>query len=163
MKVTKKPIEVSAWKVPNMDRKRTPSEEVAKVLQRLARQIDEETGEGIILSTNEEHVQERDFAVFDKYHGWVPVSWNQWIIRGVNGEFYPCDHETFVAGYDVPTPQCVWVDVDTFQQCKASSVTVLTFEGDAEGQQVGTIHVCAEHQDDFIDGDEPPVSIQTLF
>jgi len=41
-------------------------------------------------------------AVFDYLHStWVGVKQGQWIIKGMKGEFYPCDHEVFVAKYEV--------------------------------------------------------------
>jgi hypothetical protein len=40
-------------------------------------------------------------AVYDYLHEtWVGVKKDQWIIRGIVGELYPCDHSTFVATYD---------------------------------------------------------------
>ena len=39
--------------------------------------------------------------VFDRLHStWVGVKSDQWIIRGVQGEFYPCAPDVFVATYD---------------------------------------------------------------
>jgi hypothetical protein len=41
-------------------------------------------------------------AVFDKLHStWVLVKDGQWIIRGVKGEFYPCDPEVFAETYEL--------------------------------------------------------------
>lgn len=38
--------------------------------------------------------------VWDELHStWVGVKDGQWIIRGVQGEFYPCDHEVFMDTY----------------------------------------------------------------
>lgn len=42
----------------------------------------------------------RDAVVFDRFHGWVPLSVGDWIIRGVKGEFYPCQPEVFAVSYD---------------------------------------------------------------
>jgi len=40
-------------------------------------------------------------AVFDKLHGtWVHVYDGQWIIRGIQGEFYPCADDVFTATYE---------------------------------------------------------------
>lgn len=40
-------------------------------------------------------------AVYDKLHNtWVGVKDGQWIILGMKGEFYPCDHDVFEAKYD---------------------------------------------------------------
>lgn len=39
--------------------------------------------------------------VFDKLHSaWIGVATGQWIVRGVKGEFYPCDDETFHWKYE---------------------------------------------------------------
>lgn len=38
---------------------------------------------------------------WDKLHStWFGVKADQWTIRGVQGEFYPCDAEVFAATYD---------------------------------------------------------------
>jgi hypothetical protein len=38
--------------------------------------------------------------VWDKLHDtWVGVKRGQWIIRGLKGEFYPCDDEVFRSSY----------------------------------------------------------------
>jgi hypothetical protein len=40
-------------------------------------------------------------AVYDKLHStWVGVKRNQWIIKGMKGEFYPCDDEVFTTKYE---------------------------------------------------------------
>lgn len=40
-------------------------------------------------------------VVFDVLHStWVGVKTGDWIIRGVQGEFYPCDATVFLATYD---------------------------------------------------------------
>lgn len=40
--------------------------------------------------------------VYDELHStWVGVKDGQWVIRGVKGEFYPCDAEVFDATYDL--------------------------------------------------------------
>ena len=39
--------------------------------------------------------------VWDKLHStWVGVKIGQWIIKGVQGEFYPCDTAVFESTYD---------------------------------------------------------------
>lgn len=43
-------------------------------------------------------------VVFDRFHGWVPVRLGDWIIRGVRGEFYPCDPEAFDGSYEFVDP-----------------------------------------------------------
>lgn len=44
--------------------------------------------------------------VWDKLHStWVGVKADQWIIRGVQGEFYPCDPDVFEVTYDPVEPK----------------------------------------------------------
>lgn len=39
--------------------------------------------------------------VWDKLHStWVGVKDGQWIIRGIQGEFYPCDAQVFEDSYE---------------------------------------------------------------
>jgi hypothetical protein len=39
--------------------------------------------------------------VFDTlHHSWIGVKTGQWIVRGVKGEVYPCDDETFHWKYE---------------------------------------------------------------
>lgn len=39
--------------------------------------------------------------VYDKFHStWVGVKVGQWIIRGVQGEYYPIDPDVLAATYD---------------------------------------------------------------
>lgn len=46
--------------------------------------------------------------VFDKLHStWVGVKDGQWIIRGIQGEFYPCDAAVFAATYEPATEENV--------------------------------------------------------
>lgn len=47
-----------------------------------------------------------DFDIFaevwDRLHStWVGVKISQWIIKGVQGEFYPCDKDVFESTYEV--------------------------------------------------------------
>lgn len=43
----------------------------------------------------------RDAEVYDYLHDtWVGVTKGQWIIRGMKGEFYPCDDEVFTSKYE---------------------------------------------------------------
>lgn len=41
-----------------------------------------------------------DAVVYDRFHGWVPLFVGDWIIRGLKGEFYPCQPEVFAASYE---------------------------------------------------------------
>lgn len=51
----------------------------------------------------EDRLEDPDIVaqVYDKLHAtWVGVKVGQWIIKGVQGEFYPCDSEVFDATYE---------------------------------------------------------------
>lgn len=52
--------------------------------------------------------------VFDKLHStWILVLPGQWIVKGVKGEFYPCDDETFHWKYeDADSPESLRCDFD---------------------------------------------------
>ncbi|MGX1840588.1 hypothetical protein [Streptomyces diastaticus] len=44
---------------------------------------------------------EREFRVYDRLHDtWVSFEYGDWIIRGLQGEFYPCRPDVFAATYD---------------------------------------------------------------
>ena len=43
-----------------------------------------------------------DFKVYDRLHDtWVSFQYGDWIIKGVQGEFYPCRDDVFQQTYDV--------------------------------------------------------------
>lgn len=47
----------------------------------------------------------RRAQVYDKLHTtWINVETGQWIVRGVKGEYYPCDDETFHWKYEEVVP-----------------------------------------------------------
>jgi hypothetical protein len=55
------------------------------------------------------NVDDNVAEVFDKLHDtWVGVKNGQWIIRGLKGEYYPCDDSVFRESYtqvdEPPTP-----------------------------------------------------------
>lgn len=35
------------------------------------------------------------------HKSWLPIRTNDWVVRGVQGEFYPCDPEVFELTYEV--------------------------------------------------------------
>jgi hypothetical protein len=62
-------------------------------------------------------------AVFDKLHStWVGVKEGQWIIRGMKGEYYPCDPEVFAEKYEsmdeIPRPDIKRSGVITSKQIR---------------------------------------------
>lgn len=45
---------------------------------------------------------DEEFYVYDRLHDtWVKFAWNDWIIKGVKGEFYPCAELVFATTYKV--------------------------------------------------------------
>ena len=79
-KFRKKPVVIEAMQWPGD----TPETRVA-VREFVDANIDE-SGGGLKIETLE---------------GWMTVSPGDWIIRGVQGEFYPCKPDIFAATYDV--------------------------------------------------------------
>lgn len=59
------------------------------------------TGECGFLLTEEISGGERSSGavVYDRFHDWIPLAAGDWIIRGLKGEFYPCQPEVFAASY----------------------------------------------------------------
>lgn len=88
MKITKKPITVEAWRLTGEEKEDQP------VLIELITA-------GANLTDDARFTQGKDLAVEDKLHGWVPFSFGDWIIKGVEGEFYPCDHEVLMKTYNI--------------------------------------------------------------
>lgn len=44
------------------------------------------------------------FKVYDRLHDqWIPFGWGDWIIKGVQGEFYPCKSDVFAVTYEEVT------------------------------------------------------------
>lgn len=79
-KYRKKPVVIDAWRVPA--RGEAPSEELVYLVQ------ENDwfgNGEGILIQTLEGDMLARP---------------NDWIIRGVNGEFYPCKPDIFEKTYE---------------------------------------------------------------
>ena len=45
---------------------------------------------------------EDEFFVYDRLHNtWVEFDYGDWIIRGLQGEYYPCKPDIFEATYEV--------------------------------------------------------------
>lgn len=50
--------------------------------------------------------------VYDFLHEtWVTVFRNQWVIKGTQGEFYPCDPDVFTAKYEPLGPVVEWTQM----------------------------------------------------
>lgn len=44
---------------------------------------------------------DREFVVYDRLHDtWVKFEYGDWILKGVQGEFYPCRDDVFGATYE---------------------------------------------------------------
>lgn len=55
-----------------------------------------------------------EFFVFDRLHNtWVKFQYGDWIICGLQGEFYPCNPEVFENSYDEVNPDLVCDAPDT--------------------------------------------------
>lgn len=55
----------------------------------------------LVAVENREDNPEHDAEVFDKLHStWVSLKPTDWVICGVQGEFYPCTNEVFEATYE---------------------------------------------------------------
>lgn len=62
-----------------------------------------------------------DAAVYDVLHStWVRVSRGQWVIRGVQGEFYPCADDVFRATYESIGPKPVYLVCENGHQSAVS-------------------------------------------
>ncbi|MFF3998536.1 hypothetical protein ACFYX8_35170 [Streptomyces cyaneofuscatus] len=47
---------------------------------------------------------DREFTVYDRLHDtWVKFEYGDWIIKGLQGEFYPCRDDIFAATYEAVT------------------------------------------------------------
>ncbi len=56
---------------------------------------------GLVAPTDRTEDPDITAEVFDKLHStWVGVKDGQWIIKGVQAEFYPCDASVFAATYE---------------------------------------------------------------
>ena len=65
--------------------------------------------------------------VWDKLHStWVGVKAGQWIIEGVQGEFYPCDDAVFRVTY---VPALTSVEEPSFERELASLINKYSLEG----------------------------------
>ncbi|MFJ4925287.1 hypothetical protein [Streptomyces sp. NPDC088736] len=57
---------------------------------------------------------DRDFHVFDRLHDtWVKFEYSDWIIKGVQGEFYPCRDDIFAATYEAVTSTTGATNIET--------------------------------------------------
>lgn len=91
MKIRKKPVEVDGWRIVDllgiarMGAAALPKE----VRQAYTEGVVEFETDRLTIATNE--------GVMTGWEGW-------WLIRGVNGEWYPCDDDAFMKSYDIVTP-----------------------------------------------------------
>jgi hypothetical protein len=90
MKFRKKPIEVEAvrWTGSNAEEVRALAGTLFDVLDEQDRASSDDP--------------EATAQIYDALHStWVLVQTGDWIIKGVQGEFYPCRTEVFEATYEV--------------------------------------------------------------
>ncbi len=87
MLVRKKPVEVEAWKVSDLNSGSIPNDNWPESIRQAF-------DTGILSFGNVSmHVQTLEGMML------APPTW--WIIRGVNGEFYPCDPDVFDKTYEI--------------------------------------------------------------
>lgn len=82
MKYRKKPVEIDAiqW----------VSENIEKVYEMLG------VGDNLIINTDEDEVKH----FINTLEGKMELSWGDYIIKGVKGEFYPCKPDIFELTYE---------------------------------------------------------------
>lgn len=109
MKVRKKPVEVEAYQ---LDEKNVRS--VAEWCNAIVK-YDDLTGEPSI-------------SIFT-LEGTMVGQVGDWIIKGVNGEFYPCKHDIFLKTYDM-------VDSEQKQSSVTGKIEVLSVEDNSDGSMI---------------------------
>ena len=82
MKYRKKPVEIDAiqWVSDNIE------------------QVYEMLGDNLIINTDEDKDEVKHFI--NTLEGKMEMSWGDYIIKGVNGEFYPCKPDIFELTYE---------------------------------------------------------------
>lgn len=89
-KFRKKPVEIQAvqWTGDN-----------AKELDEFCRDRDRHLNQRLF--DPDSIIPDKTAEVYDTLHSsWVPLATGDWIIRGVKGEFYPCEADVFAATYE---------------------------------------------------------------
>lgn len=84
MKFRKKPIEVEAWQFTN-DNKERLLHDLQSIQMNISHTFDENDNPAILIPTLEGEMMARI---------------GDWIIKGVNGEFYPCKPDIFYKTYE---------------------------------------------------------------
>lgn len=90
MKVTKKPVEVQAWKIDVLIDSATNN------WMALPKEIRDFYAKGGLVFTP-------TFISISTKEGIMRGNLDDWLIMGVNGEFYPCKDDIFKKTYDYPT------------------------------------------------------------
>jgi hypothetical protein len=82
MKYRKKPVEIDAiqWVSDNIE------------------QVYEMLGDNLIINTDEDKDEVKHFI--NTLEGKMEMSWGDYIIKGVKGEFYPCREDIFLLTYE---------------------------------------------------------------
>lgn len=94
-KFRKKPVEILAMQMANQRHDWTDdeAEEMQEHHAKIARWIESNGGEVEDYGVN--------FLAIETLEGTMNASLGDWIIRGVQGEFYPCKPDIFAATYEV--------------------------------------------------------------
>ena len=90
-KFRKKPIVIDAWQIPNN------SHDCEELVAEVRRRYDDAEVQFRPVQTT----PPRPFSVLVVTLEGTMIAWpGAWLIRGVKGEFYPCDDEVFRASYE---------------------------------------------------------------
>jgi hypothetical protein len=97
MKFRKKPVVIEAFQM--TEARRADNADWPQWLH-MAWQLPNATG-GAVYPENFPHSDGSDRLQIQTLEGIMTVEWNDWIIRGVSGELYPCKPDIFAKTYDV--------------------------------------------------------------
>lgn len=100
--------------------------------------------------------------VYDILHStWIGVKKGQWIVRGIKGEFYPCDDETFHWKYSEvheDRPAGILIKKETIFEVTMESDEMAYFTTDEEEPRV--ITMSQQDWNDFGQPDQITVTIE---
>lgn len=134
-----------------------PADQTQWFVSRRDTKVSAEMWKALVPHFNEEDHRDIIAVVFDRLHEtWVGVKAGQFIICGLEGEFYPCDPKTLWAKYekvpDGPLPQGTTCDIGQRIKCGKPAVGVFAIAAlrpnvyeDADYDTKGVVMVCEGH------------------
>ncbi len=96
MKFRKKPVVIEAFQMTK--ERRWDDNEWPEWLNKA---WNKETGEGALWVSHDDDNPNADKLMIGTKEGVHRVTWNDWIIQGVQGELYPCKPDIFEATYEL--------------------------------------------------------------